>query len=149
MLCNFSGFSKILPVIVASLILGCREELASLTHTAGAVDCFSSFCRHSSVETLQRWAGPLFNSFLTTIIIHPRCAYHKQVICCIWCERAFSETHVYRLLTNHASRELRDVFDVEGVYVLEPDEDNDFLLRVTLCSSIYPTHFDHHLIIIY
>ena len=49
-----TGFAKMLPLITASLVMGCAQELLGIDHEDSVVDSWVSYCHHCSVESVQR-----------------------------------------------------------------------------------------------
>ena len=43
-----------LPLISASLVLGCAQELLGIDNENSVVDSWVSYCHHCSVESIQR-----------------------------------------------------------------------------------------------
>jgi len=66
--CFVVGFAKMLPLITASLVIGCAQELLGIGHEDSVVDSWVSYCHHCSVESVQRLlstqcASELFDLF--------------------------------------------------------------------------------------
>jgi hypothetical protein len=52
--CLFVGFTKMLPLMAAALVLGCSKEMLGISRASSVVDSWISYCSHASVETIQR-----------------------------------------------------------------------------------------------
>ena len=51
-----AGFARLLPVLLAALLLAAAPELTQLARLETAVDMFFSFCASVDVKQLQRYA---------------------------------------------------------------------------------------------